>query len=204
MGRQDIFLEFDNPLSQFFAGLQWEANPQAGGGVFHLFAHHHDLDISCVLLDKDRSVVDVITPMAPKTNQYRLQVLHTGDHQTGNSDLEDEEIRINLKTLDSGIHHVLFAVSNKGKAGFEDVDAPFCHFMDSSTFRRFFSVDLRQHPVPRDVYGDHVYFCAAMLNRLPLNRIEGDDWSLTPLLKYVTGNQEGPHEMDVTSLVNSL
>ena len=180
-------LEFDSPTSQFYAGLQWDPNPEKTQG-FSLLSSHHDIDLCCMLLNKKGHYVDVISPTNKvDESSYRLQILHTGDNTTGEGDLEDEEIRINLTTLDFAIHHIAFFVTAKNEIAFQDIEAPYCHFMDSASFRRFLSIDLKRHRPSKnaDAMLDTQPFLVSCLSRVAANDLSGDHWALRSILQYV-------------------
>lgn len=169
MNVAEQILEFDNSRQNFFVGLSWEENPDGSH-----FSVDHDLDLSCILLDKKLTTLDVVMPSCLKRDKYRLQIFHSGDHRTGSSSLDDEEIHINLKKLDPDICHVAFVVSLKSSnLSFSDIKNPFCIFADGSTYRKYLSIDLREYSGS----GNRVVL-TAILNRKTGKNLDADDWSL--------------------------
>jgi stress response protein SCP2 len=183
-------LAFDSPAQQFYAGLQWDAHP-GKKGILSLFNTTDDLDLSCILVDAQQNVIDCITPSNPRTGEYQLQILHTGDGRDGKTSYDDEEVRINLAKLDPAVGGIIFLVSSKNGHPLPSIEKPLCHFVEGTSYRKFLSVDLKQY-APK---GEATPFAVAYLRRTPAPGAPADGWTLSPLLKYadsprVRGNEQ--------------
>lgn len=176
--REPEYLEFDNKQQNFLVGLGWEENPQGSG----FFKRQHDLDLCCCLMRDDFNLVDFITPSDPKASDYRFEVLHTGDHKTGDSPGEDEELHLNLRKLNAEVCYVVFLVKAKKGTALKDVSGANCVFMDGATYKKFLSLAL--DPGRRGA-GDDAQYVAAILRRWTGKTLDGDLWTLVPVDEYL-------------------
>ena len=133
-------LEFIGEDQKFLAGLSWDINERK---TVVGEPEPHDLDISCVLLSSNKTVIDFITPSNPKRKDYGLMILHSGDNQSGSADFEDESIVVNFKKIAPDIAYIVFCVSCKKGVAIEKVAKPFCHFSDATTLKSIASIDLK-------------------------------------------------------------
>jgi stress response protein SCP2 len=170
------FLEFDNAQHNLLVGLGWDQNPKGSG----LFASNHDVDLACCLLDKDFNLVDFLTPSSPKRDEYRFEILHTGDHKSGESPGEDEELHINLRKLNPDIVYITFLLRTKGSTRLADVKNLYCVFMDGGSYRKFLNLNLKAQSFKEY---DNPQFLAAVLKRWTGKTLDGDLWTLKPVEK---------------------
>ncbi|MFK7840256.1 MAG: TerD family protein [Bdellovibrionales bacterium] len=196
------YLEFDNPQQNLLAGLGWDENPDGKG----FFKQNHDLDFCCCLMSSDLTLIDFISPQSPKRNEYRLQVMHSGDHQTGDAPGEDEELHFNLKKLDSDIHYIVFLVRAKKGTDFRDVQKPYCTFLDGSTYKKFLDVDLQANQMPSD-FSDpsQLQYVPAVMKRWLGESLDGDSWTLLPVEKFIGAtDNEGADFFEVKDVIEEL
>lgn len=197
------YLEFDNTQHNLLAGLGWDQNAQGKGSFFR---SHDDLDLCCCLMSKDYTLIDFITPTSPKTNEYRLEILHTGDHQTGEAPGEDEELHFNLKKLNADVCYVVFLVKAKKGTDFRKVQKPYCVFMDGSTYKNFLHVDVDPAKIDASYdAGENIQFVSAVLRRWVGQSLDGDDWTLLPVEKFIKAvDAEGADFFEVQEIVKEL
>lgn len=183
------YLEFDNAQQNFLAGLGWEEKPDGRKG---LFSSGHNLDLCCCLMTKEFNLIDFISPSDPKIGEYRFQIMHTGDHRTGSSPGEDEEIHINLSKLDPEICYLAFVVQAQGSTDFDAVEKPGCVFMDGGSYRVFLRMDIKAAPRDRKpAAGRSAQYVAAVLRRWAGRSLEGDSWTLQPAGWFVERSNQG-------------
>lgn len=98
---QEVALNFSSDDRKINVGLEWDPNEEAAGVLGEI--KPHNLDLSCAILSADMIVRDIITPTDTKRDVYKDQIFHKGDHTSGGSDFEDEEILINLDNVSSAL-----------------------------------------------------------------------------------------------------
>lgn len=196
------YLEFDNPQQNLLAGLGWDENPKGKG----FFRAQHDLDFCCCLMSKNFDLIDFINPKSPKRDDYRLQILHTGDHQSGDAPGEDEELHFNLRNLDGDICYVVFLVKAKKGTDFRDVQKPYCTFLDGNTYKKFLDVDLNASQIEPSFDGSaDVQFIPAVLRRWVGDSLGGDSWTLLPVEKFIDeAISEGGDFFEIKKVVQEL
>ena len=69
-----------------------------------------DIDLSCIVVGEDGSVLDAL--FWGKLNLYNGALLHGGDNQTGEGEGDDEVIMCDLAALPRAVHGLYFIVSN--------------------------------------------------------------------------------------------
>ena len=128
-----------NSLKEFCVGANWGAI-EIKGGLFGLGKKivNVDLDLSCILLDKEKNLVDFIySPLyredilqnfnLPKgklqTNDYAMK--HSGDDTQGDSGgddgLDNEVITVDLQKIRGNITDIYFFLNNVGKEDFSEI-----------------------------------------------------------------------------------
>lgn len=115
-------------VEKLMVGLSWDPNEQRHGTLGGI--RPHNLDLSCAVLDKDLQVIDRVSATDPKREQYKMQIFHKGDNQSGGADFEDEEILVTFANLDADIAHLAFIVSSVDGVAFSDVKNGACAFLD--------------------------------------------------------------------------
>ncbi len=178
------FLQFDSNNQNFLAGLGWDKDQKAS---YKFFNKNNDLDLCCYLFTKDYKYIDFISPSEPKVSEYRFEILHSGDQKTGDIDGEDEEFNINLKRLNSDVYYIVFTVQAKNDLLFNGINKPYCKFMDGSTFKTFLDIDLQEQGKHNGAGVDDsaIQFLTAYLMRVPSDNLDGDNWYLCNIEKFV-------------------
>ena len=136
----NIVLNHEGTVPKLKVGLSWYHNEQKAG-VLDTSVVPHNLDLTCAVIGQDKKVLELISPHAPKRSKYKEQIFHMGDHLSGGSDFEDEEIVVSLDKVSEDIHALVFVVSVNGKVTFSDVKNAALEFMDGITLDSFLSFD---------------------------------------------------------------
>jgi tellurium resistance protein TerZ len=132
--------EAGGTLTEIVMGLGWDVVSTKSFFGFNKLAPSIDLDASCVLLDKDKRVIDTIW-----FGQLRSKdgaVVHTGDNRTGDGDGDDEQINVNLKTLPMNVAAVVFTVNSFSGQTFEKIENAFCRILNKTTNTELAKYDL--------------------------------------------------------------
>lgn len=144
-------------------GLGWDAAKKPGffksllGGVLGSGATMEiDLDASCILFDKDRTLLDTV--WFRQLNSLDGSIRHTGDNRTGAGDGDDETIIVNLKNLSTNIIYLVFTVNSFLGQNFNRVEHAVCRLLDDSTGDEIVRFDLAEK-------GDHTGVVMAILSR---------------------------------------
>ncbi len=128
-----------NSLNEFCVGANWGSIEAKGGFLgFGKKIIDVDLDLSCILLDSNKKMVDYIySPL------YRIEVLsqfdlqkgklqtfdnalrHSGDDRAGDSGgddgMDNEIITVDLKRLNTNVSEIYFFLNNVGKEDFSQI-----------------------------------------------------------------------------------
>ena len=147
----EIELKFNADIPKLMVGLSWDPNEYQSVLKEDIVAHN--LDLSCAVLNKNLQVKDIIMPDEPKRSLYKNQIYHMGDHLSGGSDFEDEEIHVNFANLDADIFGLAFVVSANNKVKFSDVANGNCSFLDAANLDPFLSVELQGIEKPHYLVG---------------------------------------------------
>ena len=149
---QDIELKFSGDIPKLMVGLSWDHNEKKQG-VLDESVVPHNLDLSCVVLGQGFQVKDILSPRDPKRDVYKNQIFHMGDHLTGGSDYEDEEIQVNFENLNADIAGLAFVVSSNDRVKFADVANGKCEFCDAASLQPFMSVEFQTAEKPHYLVG---------------------------------------------------
>lgn len=120
-------------LSKVNIGLGWDpVKKEAKGFLGKLFGGSDsiDLDASCLLLDQNKNVVDLVwfQQLTSKCNS----IIHNGDNLTGEGDGDDEVITINLEKVPANVQYLAFTVNSFRGQTFNEVDNAFCRVVDQN------------------------------------------------------------------------
>jgi len=138
---QKISLEKTNgdSLKEFCVGVNWGAIEKSGGFFgFGKKMVNVDLDLSCVLIDSKRDIVDYIYSPYYREDllaRYNLKkgklttddsaLKHSGDDRQGDSNgddgLDNEVITVDLTKLDKSIQNIYFFLNNVGEEDFAQI-----------------------------------------------------------------------------------
>lgn len=136
---QKIDLTKGNPgLNNIIVGLGWDTNKYDGQSDF-------DLDASAFLLDQTGKVTKD-TNFVYYGNLKSSGVEHTGDNLTGEGEGDDEQIKIDLKSVPADVDKIAFTVTiyeaDKRKQSFGQVSNAFIRVVDANTNQELVRYDL--------------------------------------------------------------
>lgn len=124
-------------LSKVRMGLGWDPvkAPKKGGFFSSLFsggdsADNIDLDASCLLLDVQKNLLDVVWFRQQQSRDG--SIYHSGDNLTGEGSGDDETIFVDLTRLPSNISHLAFTVCSFRGQTFNEVEGAFCRLIDDT------------------------------------------------------------------------
>jgi len=138
---QKISLEKTNgdSLKEFCVGVNWGAIEKSGGFFgFGKKMVNVDLDLSCVLIDSKRDIVDYIYSPYYREDllaRYNLKkgklttddsaLKHSGDDRQGDSngddELDNEIVVVDLSKLNSRVQEIYFFLNNVGQEDFSQI-----------------------------------------------------------------------------------
>lgn len=172
--KQTISLEktAGTKLSKVHLGLGWDpakvgllARAMGGGGDI-------DLDASCLMLDSNKSPVEVVWFRELKSANGSVK--HSGDNRTGDGDGDDETIYVDLNALPSNVQYLMFTVNSFTGVTFDKVENAYCRIVDSTTNKEMARITLGEK-------GKHTGMLMAYLSR------NGGDWTMTGLGAVASG-----------------
>lgn len=121
-------------LSKVFMGLGWDPVQKKKGGLLSgLFGAGNgdiDLDASVIMLDANKSAVDIVSFSQLKSKDGA--VFHGGDNLTGDGDGDDEVIYVDLINLPDAVCHLVFTVSSFRGQTFNEVENAFSRLVDQT------------------------------------------------------------------------
>ena len=103
-------------LSHIMVGLGWDEVERFTGGFFGLFKSKQeeiDCDASVVVCGADGKIMRNEDGLIFYNHLEHSSgaIIHQGDNLTGGGDGDDEQIYVNLKTMPSNIHRLVFVVN---------------------------------------------------------------------------------------------
>ena len=107
---------------------------------------NYDLDLACFAFDKSGQLHIVVDQDAWNAIDDSGKVYHTGDHETGESSHDDEQIFIELKGLSEEVSSFFFIVTSDCAHTLGNVDTPEIRFAESKTEKDFLRVRIDQLP----------------------------------------------------------
>jgi tellurium resistance protein TerZ len=137
-------------------GLGWDG---VKGGFFGK-AKDIDLDASCLLLNKDKQLVDQVWFRVLKSQCGSIH--HSGDNRTGDGDGDDETISVNLATLPANVEYLVFTVNSFTGQSFKNVENATCRLYDDQ--------NVEQAKFVLSEKGDHTAMIMVSAYR------HGDEW----------------------------
>ncbi|MDT8924807.1 TerD family protein [Pseudomonas taiwanensis] len=87
-----------------------------------------DLDASCLMLNKDKQLVDQVWYRQLKSQCGSIH--HSGDNRTGEGSGDDETIRVNLATVPANVEYLVFTVNSFTGQNFDKVENASCRLYD--------------------------------------------------------------------------
>lgn len=155
-----------DPLNKIIVGLGWDVKKTSG--------HDFDLDVSCLLLDKNMKLTDANNFIFYNNKSDMLMsVVHTGDDRSGGNseDGDDEQIKIDFSKIDNRVNHIIFLITIhdalQRRQFFGQVDNAYVRVVDELKNKELLRLNLTEH-ASKDI---SLHVC--QLNRSP----EGD-WYL--------------------------
>ncbi|NQZ14354.1 MAG: TerD family protein [Alphaproteobacteria bacterium] len=192
---QEVALNFSSDDRKINVGLEWDPNEEAAGVLGEI--KPHNLDLSCAILSADMIVRDIITPTDTKRDVYKDQIFHKGDHTSGGSDFEDEEILINLDNVSSDVGALALTVSTNDQVDIAEVKNGVCRFMDASSLSSFLDVSFDEFVSHKDAINrsSQQHFLAGVL----VKKKEG--WALYDMQSMLSALDSTSIEMTIKSMV---
>jgi len=117
-------------IARLHLGLGWDPVVKKKGFLGGLFGGGDsiDLDASCIVVDAQKNVLDVVWFQSLKSKDGAI--LHSGDNLTGEGDGDDESIKIDTKALNPAAQHLILLCSSFRGQTFDEVDNAFCRVLD--------------------------------------------------------------------------
>ena len=115
-------LEKSEIINKVFMGIGWDPADED---------EDVDLDASCVLLNADMEVLEVID-FGNLTSEDE-SVEHLGDNLTGEGDGDDEVINVDLKNLSPEVDSLVFTITSFSGQSFEDIDNCVARLVNNDT-----------------------------------------------------------------------
>lgn len=164
-------------------GLNWDPSVEQVGKVDKLKnrgqnIETYDLDLACVMYDANMEPVDGVSAKPDETIDSSGKVYHSGDHTSGDGDLDDEAVSVELRGLPDYIHHLVFIAEIQSLHRFKDINSPFMRIADGKTDHEQLKVDLT---APEGAEKNAYVF--ARISR------KGERWTLTLIDQYFDGNK---------------
>jgi len=120
-------------ISRLHLGLGWDPVQKKKGLLGSLFGGGGgdiDLDASCIVVDAQKNVLDVV--WFQSLNSKDGAIAHSGDNLTGEGDGDDESIKVDTTALNPAAQHLIFLVSSFRGQTFDEVENAFCRVLDDS------------------------------------------------------------------------
>ncbi|MEN9503937.1 MAG: hypothetical protein RI964_3222 [Pseudomonadota bacterium] len=120
-------------LTKVRMGLGWDPAQKKSGFFGSLFgggASEIDLDASCLLLDEQKNLLDVVWFRQLQSRDGSIK--HSGDNRTGEGSGDDETIFVDLGKLPANVTHLAFTVCSFRGQTFNEVGGAFCRLVDDS------------------------------------------------------------------------
>ena len=130
-------------LKTVMFGAGWDVAKKGGflGGLFGGGGGGSiDLDLSAILFDASKNVVDQVY-----FGQLRSRdgsIAHSGDNLTGEGDGDDEVIKVDLSSVPANIESIVFTISSFRGQTFANVENAFCRVVDTQTGSELARYDL--------------------------------------------------------------
>lgn len=115
-----------------------------------------DLDASCVLLDAENEVIEVIDFGNLISEDESIE--HLGDNLTGDGDGDDEVINVNLKELSDDVHSLVFTITSFSGQSFEEINNCVARLVNADTGKEMCKYELNS-------IGDHTAVIMCRLSR---------------------------------------
>lgn len=120
-------------LTKVRMGLGWDPVKKKAGFFGSLMgggADDIDLDASCLLLDAQKNLLDVVWFRQLQSRDGSIN--HSGDNRTGEGDGDDEVVSVDLTRIPAGVSHLAFTVCSFRGQTFNEVGGAFCRLVDDT------------------------------------------------------------------------
>ncbi len=171
---QRISLKKQAPkLEKLMCGLGWDVAEKKGGFWRRLTQGDFDLDASVLCLnEKSKLPTEKDLIYYGNKRHYSNAINHLGDNLTGEGDGDDEEIIINLTSIPTNIHQLIFVFNiyeafNR-KQDFGQVKNAFVRLVNLENNK-----ELARYSLSGNEYQGKTGMIMAHINR------QGDDWEMT-------------------------
>ncbi len=126
------------------AAINWDPREVQGGLMDRLRGTHyqHDMDISCFVYDEQNEYIDYVGPAMEDAMDQTGSIYHSGDDQTGEGELDDEFITLELANLPDDDASIFFVVEIRTKNTFADILNPSARLFDGMGNHNLLEVDL--------------------------------------------------------------
>lgn len=131
-----------------------------------------DLDASCVMFDDHGNNTDTVWFRQLKSKCGA--VVHTGDNRTGDGDGDDEQILVDLTSVDPKVKHLIFVVNSFSGESFSEIENATCRLLDGTN-----STEIAKFALGGG--GRHTAQVMARVSR------EADGWSMLAIGQPCTG-----------------
>ncbi|MBQ7501290.1 TerD family protein [bacterium] len=110
--------------------IGWSA-VEKSGFLSRFFGKEIDLDASCIAVDSNGDVVDVV--FYNKPSGCNGQIRHSGDDRTGEASGDNELIYVKLDTLPPTITQLFFVITSYEGQNFNDIKNAYCRLINYDT-----------------------------------------------------------------------
>ncbi|WP_407310798.1 TerD family protein [Desulfosporosinus sp. SB140] len=138
---QKVDLTKGNPgLKKIVVGLGWDVNKYDGGQDF-------DLDAAAFMLNSEGKVADDRNFIFyNNTSSPEGSVIHTGDNRSGVGDGDDEQIKVDLSVVPSGVAKISFGITiheaKEQRQNFGQVSNSYVRVLDEESGAEIIRYDL--------------------------------------------------------------
>lgn len=112
-------------LEVLVAGLRWDTVDTGSA------RRGEDLDLLCVLLDRQRNVIDTVHP--ERVRNANASVVHTGDATTGSGSWDEERLFVFLDALPGEVATLLIVVASASGRQLSSMPNASCHISNHET-----------------------------------------------------------------------
>lgn len=179
-------------LERIAVGLGWGKREVRSSGFLGFGASVKqldvDLDASCILYDRDRSMVDVVWFRERVSKDGSVQ--HSGDDRGGGGGVDEpnEVINVDLTRVPPGVRSIVFVVNSFSGESFDGVPFAFCNVVDLSSRREAARYNLQT------AGGSYKGFIIAKVSR-----DSGNGWQFTAVGEPVNGEQRTVQQIEPTA-----
>ncbi len=122
IGEKTTLLYSPEKRHRVLAGISWDARGDKIGFVKKMKGDtQHDLDISAYIFDDEGDFCDLVTADANEAIDESGCIYHSGDHQTGEGEGDDETISVELLNLPETIKDIFFLIEVQSNHFFSDI-----------------------------------------------------------------------------------